>query len=111
MAVDVALAERVRELLLGEPLLGERRMFGGLAFLIGGHMAVVVSGRGGLMVRVDPGEADRFVASGAATVVEMRGRPTRGWVRVDADAVRTRRQLERWVDRGVIIARALDPKP
>lgn len=105
MAHDEALAERVRELLAPEGPPDERRMFGGLAFLVGGHMAVAVRGRGGLLVRVDPDEAESLVAAGRARPMEMRGRPVRGWVHVDADAVRTRRQLAAWVARGVARAR------
>ena len=108
MAYDEKLAHRIRELLAGEQLVvTEKRMFGGLAFLVGGHMAVAASGRGGLMVRVDPAETEALTARPHAGPFEMRGRPVDGWVRVDPDGVRTKRQLEPWVRRGVAYARTL----
>jgi TfoX/Sxy family transcriptional regulator of competence genes len=110
MAYDEDLADRIRELLSGETGVTEKKMFGGLAFLIGGHLAVAASGQGGVMVRADPGAADALVARSAATVVEMRGRPMKGWLRVDIEAVRTKRQLAKWVDIGAASARALPPK-
>ena len=85
-------------------------MFGGLAFLVGGHMAVAASGQGGLMVRVDPEETDALVAKPHAQPFEMRGRPMKGWLRVDAEGVRTKRRLAPWVERGVAYARSLPPK-
>jgi hypothetical protein len=85
-------------------------MFGGLAFLVGGHMAVAASGRGGLMVRVDPADSDALVARTNARVVEMRGREMPGWLRVDVDDLKTKRQLATWVARGVGYARSLPPK-
>jgi TfoX/Sxy family transcriptional regulator of competence genes len=111
MAYDEDLANRVRELIAAEAGLTEKKMFGGLAFLIRGNMSVGVSGRGGLMVRVDPDETDALVAKPHAGPFEMRGREMRGWVRVDAEGVRTKRQLEPWVRRGVAYARSLPPKP
>ncbi len=110
MAYDDELANRIRELIAVEEGLTEKKMFGGLAFLIGGNMAVGVSGKGGLMVRVDPAETDTLVAKPHAQPFEMRGRPMQGWLRVDADGVRTKRQLEPWVRRGVAYARSLPPK-
>jgi TfoX/Sxy family transcriptional regulator of competence genes len=110
MAYDEDLANRIRELLAGESGLTEQRMFGGLAFLIGGNMAVGVSGQGGLMVRVDHDETDALVAEPHARPFEMRGRPMRGWVRVDAEGVQTRTGLEPWVRRGLAYARSLPPK-
>ena len=110
MAYDEHLADRVRELVAQEPRLTEKRMFGGLAFLVGGHMAVTVSRQGGLMVRVDRDEADHLVATTAAEPMEMRGRPMQGWLRVAPDDVRTKRQLTRWVTLGTACARALPPK-
>jgi len=86
------------------------RMFGGLAFLIGGHMSVSVSGQGGLMIRFDPAQTEQLVAKPHARPFEMRGRPMDGWLRVDTEGVRTKRQLERWVSRGVSYARSLPPK-
>jgi TfoX/Sxy family transcriptional regulator of competence genes len=110
VAYDEALAARVRELLSGRPHLTEKRMFGGLAFLIGGNMAVAASGQGGLMVRVDPAESDRLVAAGAAAPMEMGGRSMRGWLRVGVDRLRTREQLAGWVDRGAGYAQSLPRK-
>lgn len=110
MAYDEDLAEGIREVVGGDDDVTERRMFGGLAFLVGGHLAVAASGQGGLMVRVDPDETDRLVARAHARPFEMRGRPMDGWLRVDAAGVRTRRALEPWVRRGVAYARSLPPK-
>lgn len=110
MAYDEDLADRIRELLAGEPDVTEKAMFGGLAFLVGGHMAVAVSGQGGLMVRVEPAQTGALVAEPHAGPFEMRGRPLRGWVRVQAEGVATTQQLEGWVGRGVAYARALPPK-
>lgn len=110
MAYDEDLANRIRELLAGEPGVTESRMFGGLAFLIGGHMSVAASGRGGLMVRIDPEERDALVTRAHAGPFEMRGRELAGWLRIDAEGVRTKRQIEPWVRRGVAYARSLPPK-
>jgi TfoX/Sxy family transcriptional regulator of competence genes len=110
VAYDEALADRIRELVAGEPDLTEKQMFGGLAFLIGGNMAVAASGQGGVLVRVDPEESDPLVASTSARPMEMRGRSMRGWLRVDADAVRTERQLAKWVELGTAYARSLPAK-
>ena len=110
MAYDEELANRIRALVADEPDLSEMKMFGGLAFLIAGNMSVTVSGQGGLMVRAAPDETAALVAKPHATHFEMRGKPMRGWVRVDAEGVRTKRQLEPWVKRGVAYARSLPPK-
>lgn len=110
MAYDEDLAHRIRELVSREAGVTERRMFGGLAFLVDGHMSVAASGQGGLMVRVDHDETDALVAHEHVRPFEMRGRPMQGWVRVDTEGVRTKRQLERWVRRGVAFARSLPPK-
>jgi TfoX-like protein len=88
----------------------EKRMFGGLAFLVGGNMSVAASGQGGLMVRVDPDETDELLAEPHARPMEMRGREMAGWLRVDTDGVETRDALEPWVSRGVAYARSLPPK-
>ena len=85
-------------------------MFGGLAFLIGGNMAVAASGQGGLMVRVDPDEAATLLEKPHARPMVMRGREMNGWLRVDDEGVKTKRQLEPWVKRGVKFARSLPPK-
>jgi TfoX/Sxy family transcriptional regulator of competence genes len=110
VAYDEALAVRIRELLGGESELAEKKMFGGLAFLIAGNMAVAASGQGGLLVRVDPAESDALVAKTSARPMEMRGRQMQGWLRVDADDVRTTRELATWVERGVTYARSLPSK-
>jgi TfoX/Sxy family transcriptional regulator of competence genes len=110
VAYDEALADRIRELVAGEPGLTEQKMFGGLAFLIGGNMAVAASGQGGILVHVDAEESEALVATSKATLMEMRGRSMRGWLRVDADHLRTKRQLETWVERGTAYARSLPPK-
>jgi TfoX/Sxy family transcriptional regulator of competence genes len=111
MAYDQQLAERVRALVAGEAALTEKRMFGGLAFLVGGNMAVSASGQGGLLVRVDPAESDELVASTPARVAVMRGREMRGWLRVDAADVAGEDELAAWVERGVAYARSLPAKP
>ena len=110
VAYDEKLAARIRELIAGEGGLSEKAMFGGLAFLIGGNMAIAASGQGGLLVRVDPADSDALVASTPAEPMEMRGRTMKGWLRVDAESVRTRRQLSAWVDRGTGYARSLPAK-
>ena len=110
MAYDEDLAERIRTLVTGEPDVSEQRMFGGLAFLVGGNMAVAASGQGGLMVRVDPAASDRLVATTTAVPMEMRGKPMRGWLRVDAADVTTKRRLSRWVTLGATYARSLPAK-
>jgi TfoX/Sxy family transcriptional regulator of competence genes len=109
VAYDEALADRIRELLADEPGVTEKKMFGGLAFLVNGNMAIAASGQGGLLVRVDADESEALVKAGARPM-EMRGRELPGWVRVDADAVRTKKQLSAWVQRGVSFARSLPPK-
>jgi len=110
MAYDEDLADRIRELIGGEPDVAEQRMFGGLAFLIGGNMSVAASGQGGLMVRVDPDETEALLAEPHARPLEMRGREMRGWLRVDPEGVRTAGELAPWVERGVSYARSLPPK-
>jgi TfoX/Sxy family transcriptional regulator of competence genes len=110
MAYDEDLANRIRELIAGDADVTEQRMFGGLAFLIGGNMAVAASGQGGLMVRVAPEETDALVTKPHAQPFEMRGREMQGWLRVETEGVRTKRQLEPWVKRGVAYARSLPAK-
>jgi TfoX/Sxy family transcriptional regulator of competence genes len=110
MAYDEDLANRIRELIGAEEGVTEKKMFGGLAFLIGGNMSVAASGQGGLLLRVDPEETDELLAKPHASPLEMRGREMKGWLRVDADGVRTKRQLEPWVKRGVGYARSLPAK-
>jgi TfoX/Sxy family transcriptional regulator of competence genes len=110
MAYDEELAERIRELVAGERGVAEQKMFGGLAFLVGGNMAIAASGQGGVLVRVDPDESDRLIASTNARPFEMRGRSMTGWLRVDADDVRTKRQLAKWVELGTAYAGSLPAK-
>jgi TfoX/Sxy family transcriptional regulator of competence genes len=110
MAYDEHLANRIRELLAGDEGVTEMAMFGGLAFLLGGNMAVAASGQGGLLVRVGPAEGERLLSSTHVSAMVMRGREMKGWLRVDADGVRTKRTLQAWVRRGVAFARSLPPK-
>ena len=110
MAYDEDLANRIRELLADEPGVTEKKMFGGLAFLVGGNMSVAASGQGGLMVRVDPEQTDELAAKPHAGPMVMRGREMQGWLRVADEGVRTKRALEPWVKRGVAYARSLPPK-
>ena len=110
MAYDEDLADRMRALLAGEPDVTEKAMFGGLAFLVGGNMAISASGQGGALVRVDPDHSDHLVTTTSAELAVMRGRPMPGWLRVAAADLRTERQLRAWVTRGVGYARSLPPK-
>jgi TfoX/Sxy family transcriptional regulator of competence genes len=107
---DEELADRIRGLVADEPALTERKMFGGLAFLVGGNMAVAASGQGGLLVRVDPAESARLVNTSSARFFEMRGRPMPGWLRLKTKDLETGDQLSAWVERGVSFARSLPPK-
>jgi TfoX/Sxy family transcriptional regulator of competence genes len=110
MAYDEDLADRIRELIGGESALSEKKMFGGLAFLVGGNMAIAASGQGGVLVRVDPAQSDAIVASTSAQTAEMRGRPMPGWLRVAPEHLRTKRQLTRWVTLGTAYAHSLPAK-
>ncbi len=110
MAYDEDLANRIRELVLGEEGVSEQRMFGGLAFLINGNMSVSASGQGGLLLRVAPQDTDKLLRLAHARPFEMRGRTMEGWLRVDAAGLASRRQLERWVARGLAYARTLPHK-
>jgi len=110
VAYDEDLARRVRELVAADPDVTEQRMFGGLAFVVGGNMVVAASGQGGLMVRVDPAESDELVSTTAARPMEMRGRPMRGWLRVASEHVQEPRGLGEWVGRGTTFARSLPAK-
>jgi TfoX/Sxy family transcriptional regulator of competence genes len=110
VAYDEELADRIRTQLAGEPDLVEKKMFGGLAFLIGGNMAVAASGQGGVLVHVDPDQSDELVASTEASLMEMRGRSMRGWLRVDTEHVRGDPELAEWVERGAAYARSLPAK-
>ena len=110
MAYDEGLAARIRALVRGETDVTEKKMFGGLAFLVGGNMAVAASGAGGVMVRVDPAESDTLLATTSAELAEMRGRPMAGWMRVAAADVGTEQELATWVRTGVAYARSLPAK-
>jgi TfoX/Sxy family transcriptional regulator of competence genes len=110
VAYDEDLASRIRELIAGDPDVAEKSMFGGLAFLVAGNMAVAASGQGGLLVRVDPAQTDALVGEPHAEPFVMRGRAMHGWLRVDAEGVLTTHQLGSWVRRGVAYARSLPPK-
>ena len=110
MAYDEDLAERIRELVGAEDGLTEQRMFGGLAFLINGNMAVAASGEGGLLVRVDPEDSEKLTAKSAAEPMVMRGRPMAGWLRVPTAGVRTKKALTKWVAVGAAYARSLPAK-
>jgi hypothetical protein len=110
VAYDGALAQRIRDLLVAEHDVSETAMFGGLAFLVSGNMAVAASGQGGLMVRVAPEDGEKLVATTSARPMEMRGREMTGWLRVSTEDVRLKRQLSRWVTTGVTYARSLPPK-
>jgi TfoX N-terminal domain len=110
MAYEEALAARIRETIAAERQLTEKRMFGGLAFLVRGNMAIAASGQGGLLVRVNPDESDTLVRTTPAVEMVMRGRPMAGWVRVASVDVQTKRELAKWVAIGVEYARSLPSK-
>ena len=110
MAYDEVLADRIRALVGGGKDVREQMMFGGLAFLVGGNMAVAASGQGGILVRVGPEASDELVATTSAEVMEMRGRAMHGWLRIDAADVDTEPELAAWVERGVAYARSLPAK-
>jgi TfoX/Sxy family transcriptional regulator of competence genes len=110
MAYDEELADRIRELLAGESDLTEKKMFGGLGFMIGGNMAVAASGQGGILVRVDPEQSDELVAATKARPMEMRGREMQGWLRVDSEDVGTKQELAKWLELGTSYARLLPAK-
>ena len=110
MGYDEALAQRIRDLIGPDPELTEKKMFGGLAFLIRGHLAISASGQGGVLVHVDPARADDLVASTNATVAVMRGREMPGWLRVAAAHLATDDSLSPWVELGIGHARSLPPK-
>jgi TfoX/Sxy family transcriptional regulator of competence genes len=110
MAYDEELAERLRERVLGESGAREKRMFGGVGFLINGNLAVSASGQGGLLLRVQPSDTEAFVTEPHAERFEMRGRAMNGWLRIAAQGVASDDDFERWVHRGVSYARSLPPK-
>jgi TfoX/Sxy family transcriptional regulator of competence genes len=110
MAYDEELAGRIRDLLDGHPGLTEKRMFGGLAFLVGGNMAVSASGQGGILVRVDPAESDEIVDTTPAETAVMQGRPMAGWLRVSTEHLQAEADLATWVERGTRYATSLPVK-
>jgi TfoX/Sxy family transcriptional regulator of competence genes len=110
MAYDERLADRIRALLEGERGVTEKKMFGGLAFLIGGNMAIAASGQGGILVRVDPERSEELVATTKAETAVMRGREMVGWLRVATEDVKTKAQLTKWVRLGAGYARTLPAK-
>jgi hypothetical protein len=110
MAYDTELADRMRFLIGTGPGLTELKMFGGLAFLVGGNMAISASGQGGALVRVDPADADALIATANATQAIMAGRAMPGWLRVTSEDLESDEQLAEWVNRGVGYARSLPPK-
>ena len=110
MAYDEELADRIRAIVSSESDIAERKMFGGLAFLKGGHMAVAASGQGGILVRVDPQEEDSFLAEPGTSPMEMRGRPMKGWLRVAGEPLESNEGLARWVHAGLSYAGELPPK-
>ena len=110
MAYDEELADRIRDVLLGVPGLTEKRMFGGLAFLVDGHLAASASGQGGMLLRVDPADTDSLVQEPHVERFRMRGREMGGWLRVLPEAVATEEALRSWVAHGVAYARSLPPK-
>jgi TfoX/Sxy family transcriptional regulator of competence genes len=110
VAYDEDLADRIRVLLGSRRGLTEQKMFGGLAFLISGNMAIAASGQGGILVRVDPEEGEALVASTPAEMMEMRGRRMAGWLRVETADVADDEALGEWVERGTAYAASLPPK-
>lgn len=110
MPYDEDLAQRIRALVGTQRGLSEKKMFGGLAFLIGGNLAIAASGQGGVLVRVGPERSDELVATTTASVAVMGGRPRAGWLRVASEELGTKRQLAKWVDLGVGVARSLPAK-
>ncbi|MGV0676645.1 RNA methyltransferase [Mycolicibacterium fortuitum] len=110
MAFDPDLADRIRELTASESSLDEKRMFGGLAFLVNGNMAVAATREGGLMVRVSRDEGEKLMQRDHVEPMVMGGREMRGWLRIAAPGVKTKRQLQAWVGRGVDYAKRLPPK-
>lgn len=110
MAYDTELADRIRFLIGTRPGVTEKPMFGGLAFLVGGNMAISASGQGGALVRVDPADTDALIAAGNATLAVMGGRTMQGWLRVSSEDLEADEQLTKWVNRAVAYAQSLPPK-
>jgi TfoX/Sxy family transcriptional regulator of competence genes len=110
MAYDEDVASRICELIASEDGYTEQKMLGGIGSMIDGHMAVGVSGEGGLMIHCSKEDAEALLARPAARPFEMRGREMKGWLRVDAESVSTKRELEPWVMESLAFARGLPPK-
>jgi TfoX/Sxy family transcriptional regulator of competence genes len=110
MPYDEDLANRLREVLAGEDAIDEKQMFGGLAFLLHGHMTVAASGQGGLLARIDPDETDVALERPHVSLMEMRGRTMKGWIRVAPEGIKTMRDLRAWVQRSLSFVRTLPPK-
>jgi TfoX/Sxy family transcriptional regulator of competence genes len=110
VAFDEHLADRIRELVADERGVSEKRMFGGLAFLIDGNLAVSASSQGGLLLRIDPAAAESLVREPQVRRFEMRGRAMDGWLHVDSAVIDDEHELRRWVGHGVDYARSLGPK-
>jgi hypothetical protein len=110
MAYDTEFADRIRFLIGTGPGVTEKKMFGGLAFLVGGNMAISASGQGGVLVRVDPADSGDLIATADATLAVMGGRTMQGWLRVSSEDLETDEQLAEWVNRAVSYARSLRPK-
>jgi TfoX/Sxy family transcriptional regulator of competence genes len=110
VAYDEDLADRIRSIIGADPDVTQKKMFGGLAFLVGGNMAIAASAEGGAMVRVDPQDGDSLIASTPATIVVMRGREMPGWLRIESDHLTADGDLAEWVGRGTSYARSLPAK-
>jgi TfoX/Sxy family transcriptional regulator of competence genes len=110
MAYDEDLAQRLRELLAGEDAVTEKKMFGGLAFLLQGNMSVSASRNGGLLVRIDPADTESVLARPHTALMQMGGRTMDGWITVAPEGLQTKRELAVWVERGVTFAKTLPPK-
>ncbi|WP_077490444.1 TfoX/Sxy family protein [Sinomonas mesophila] len=110
MAYDLELAERIRRALSGRAGVVEKKMFGGLSFLVGGNMAVGASGQGGMLLRADPARSDELCSNPGIERAVMQGRVMDGWLRVDDEAIATDEDLARWVQAGVDYASSLPPK-
>jgi hypothetical protein len=110
MAYDTELADRIRFLIGTGPGVTEKKMFGGLAFLVGGNMAISASGQGGVLARIDPADSGTLIATANATLAVMGGRTMPGWLRVSSEDLETDQQLTEWVNRAVAYARSLPPK-
>jgi TfoX/Sxy family transcriptional regulator of competence genes len=110
MAYDEDLADRIREIVTERDGVSEKKMFGGLAFLVHGNMAVAASGQGGLLLRVDPARSDKYVDGSTVDRMVMRGRAMDGWLRVDGAAIEEDDDLRSWVGIGVEYAGSLPPK-